>query len=215
VWNALLQEAWNVPLQGDLTRINTSLNTAKTMLATSGLPAADVSRMTTRLDAMLAERQVSKLVNWIIRPLMPGPWRNLTGDELTTARRGVHEAFSKIQTDQVLAVRALTLSFRSGGDLLYEAAIDDGNGSRGILAFIDKRVSNALSSRFVLLDGTSPPIHQMNGDSAPLLDTPARANDYFRFFLGAIHAELGPFSVVEKPEDLLWRRTPRTTSKRT
>jgi tetratricopeptide (TPR) repeat protein len=207
VWNALKREAWNHTLQVDLRGINKWLTDLKPIVAAANLAPATVSSMSSRIDAMLQTRQASLLVDWIIRPLMPGPWRNLTDAEFTTARTLVHEAYPKIPVDQIFAVRELPLSFRRTNDRLYEAGVESDTGERGIVAFIDKRAGGdeRLTSRFVLIDGTSPPVHQMNSESAPLLDTPARATNYTRFFLGMLHATLGPFAIVEKSEDVLWR----------
>jgi tetratricopeptide (TPR) repeat protein len=208
VWNALVQEPWNVDLQGDLTRVISWLTSAKSMLPTAGLPAADASAMSSRIDPMLANRQLSKVVNWIIRPLMPGAWRNLVDQDkdlqLSKARALVRSAYPDIHTDQIIAVRAMQLPFRKGGDVLYEAGVESDNGERSIVAFVDSLASDQSSGRFALIDGSFSPVYQLNAKGAPQLDTAAQAEAYFRFVAGVFHGNLGPYALVERPEDLLW-----------
>lgn len=55
---------------------------------------------------------------------------------------------------------------------------------------------------FVLLDGTSPPIHELNATGAIRLDTDARRRDYLRFFCAHVWGEEGPFTLVETLDEL-------------
>ncbi|HEX5070073.1 MAG TPA: hypothetical protein VFV78_07640, partial [Vicinamibacterales bacterium] len=208
VWNALLRQPWNTDLQADLERVNGWLGSAKSMIPTAGLPPADAAAMTSRIDPMLAERQASKIVNWIIRPMMPGAWRNLIDQDknpqLSNARAVVRAAYPEIHADQILAVRTLPLAFRKNGDLLYEAGIEGDNGERSIVAFVDTFSSDQSSARFALIDGSFSPLYQLNAKGAPLLETQAQAEAFFRFASGIFHGNLGPYALVERAGDVLW-----------
>jgi hypothetical protein len=52
------------------------------------------------------------------------------------------------------------------------------------------------------VDGTSPPIHELNGTGALRLDSADQAAQYIRFFMHAVAGEEGNFRVVESDSDL-------------
>ncbi|ANM32306.1 hypothetical protein ABI59_16470 [Acidobacteria bacterium Mor1] len=56
--------------------------------------------------------------------------------------------------------------------------------------------------RLFRLNGTSPPLHEMNA-KAPIKLDEDNALDYLRFFCFFVHGEEGPFFVIERSEDPL------------
>jgi hypothetical protein len=60
----------------------------------------------------------------------------------------------------------------------------------------------------VVLDGTSQPIHKLNGllaERGELHITTETAEQYVRFFGENVHADQGPFNIVERTRELEWR----------
>ncbi|MEJ8476957.1 hypothetical protein, partial [Roseibium algae] len=60
-------------------------------------------------------------------------------------------------------------------------------------------------STAILLDGTSPPLHGLNGSGLLDLSGPEATAAYLRFFCSYVHGKEGPFLVVETVEDLALR----------
>jgi len=226
-WTGLLQEAWNKRLQEGLGQVNADLNALKAAIGAATPAAAGSAALLARLNPLIADRQIVKLVDWVTRPMMPGAWVNLVDvdkgpSDFSNARLLVMAAYPRLAADQIFAIRMVPLSFRSNGDALYEAGVEMDTGDRGVVAFVTKpRTVNpadstkpsviASSGRFVLIDGNTSAVSQMNSESAPLLDTVEHASAYMRFYLGAFHGPLGPYAIVERDADVLWTPDPPTT----
>ena len=210
VWEALKREAWNPRMTRDHGQIAGQLDVLRGRIHGSpALPAARVAALDARIDALVRDHDPGTLVNWVMPPLMPGSWRNLVNADLQKAQAATHQVFAQFEIDQVFAVRAMPLEFRAGRgtahDNLYKAGVEMNTGERGLIGFIARENGGNIIAPFVKLDGTSPPVHQMNQESAPLLDTASHAAAYLRFFVGMLQASDGPFTIVERPDDLLWR----------
>lgn len=52
------------------------------------------------------------------------------------------------------------------------------------------------------VNGTSPPIHEMNNAHAPTLDSPSQMLTYLKFFCHSVHGEDGPFAICDTREGL-------------
>lgn len=99
--------------------------------------------------------------------------------------------------------RALPLPFWGDGWGLYDLEADNEDGTVA-LAFI------AGPDRTFVIDGTSPPIHQLNHDlgMAQLVDE-TMALAYLKFFCGAVWGEAGPFAIVDTEEEAArWLKEP-------
>jgi hypothetical protein len=99
--------------------------------------------------------------------------------------------------------RALTLPFWGEGWGLYDLEADTPDATTA-LAFI------AGPDGLVVVDGTSPPIHQLNHDlaMAPFAD-PETALAYLRVFCGVVWGDAGPFAIVDTDEEASrWLKEP-------
>jgi hypothetical protein len=146
---------------------------------------------------------------WRLDPLLPGAWRAVSASEqariLAELRNHAPQHASIIQ--RIARLRALELPFYRDA-ALYEGEIDKGRGHAGLFTFI--RHSGGIT----LLDGTSPPIHELNRTAPLLLDTRQQATAYLRFFCAAIQGDAGTFKIVERPTDLDWSTEAPTTMRR-
>lgn len=87
-------------------------------------------------------------------------------------------------------LRSLPLEFYPGWHLLEGLARYSSNAAGVFRMLIGP-------DDLLLLDGTSPPIHDLN-TRALRLDNNRVGTQYLRFFCGAVHGEAGPFSIVER-----------------
>ncbi len=139
---------------------------------------------------------------WALPPLLPGGWRMLAGAERTAVLRQLSTVKGGPIPDQVRGIRRLPLDFYENA-ALYELEVQSGGGWNGIISYVQR-----FSDRWVLLDGYSDPIHDMNAASPPKLDTIESAIAYLRFFLSGIKSGSGSmFKLVEEPGDIDWRDT--------
>ena len=145
---------------------------------------------------------VAKSEAWAAPPLIAGDWRDLTMAEsvpllLRYAQKAESERLRRLFVEHwPVRVRAMRPRCYPGWILAeVEAVLPDGEA--GLLAFLYG------PGGITTIDGSSNPIHDLNGTGALAIKEPALALDYLRFFCSAIHGEEGRFQIVESPFDLL------------
>lgn len=130
--------------------------------------------------------------------LMAGAWKMLEGAEMLRIYRPLSQALPGLFTgllQDTREFRTMALPFYDKTTLLEARA----RGENGDLILIHILLD---PSGYSVLNGTSPVIHDHN-EAAPIrLDTADQAAAYLRFFCGAVAGEEGPFSIIEKAEDL-------------
>jgi tetratricopeptide (TPR) repeat protein len=135
---------------------------------------------------------------WSLPPLLPGAWRTLGGEELTATLKKLSTSAKNLNPKQVTGVRRLPLDFYDDA-ALYEIEISAGVNHNGIVSYVQR------GKDWTFLDGTAARIQDMNRKSPPKLDTPERAIEYLRFFMGAIQKpEQGTLVLIDQPDDILW-----------
>jgi hypothetical protein len=144
-------------------------------------------------------------------PTIPGPWRTLDASESMTlaARLGNalgEDAGRMVWHTEVLAVRAMPLSFYKDWLLVEFAARLDGEPRLGLASFL-----YGPGMRLAILDLTSGPIHAVNERHLLPLETPQLAGDYLRFFCSHITGDEGRFRIVESLADVPLAEQPAGT----
>ncbi len=147
----------------------------------------------------------SGATGWHMPPLLPQAWQDETGDtagNLLARIFGWKEPFD-VQSDfprkrQVDRVRAARLACYSDATLVeLQGYADDGR--PGLASFI-------LHDRgIVVLDGTSPPIHDFNAASPPDFSTDTARQDYIQLFMNHVCGTEGRFQLVGDRQTLARR----------
>lgn len=139
--------------------------------------------------------------DWPMLPLLDGDWESVAPEEAAAV---MAESFGRMALNRfghglqrISRLRRRDLPFYEGATL-YEALAVHVGGTTGCLTFVQH------ASGTWLLDGTSPPIHEMNSRLSVKLDTKERALCYFRFFCNGLTSEFGTFTVIENPRRLEW-----------
>lgn len=141
----------------------------------------------TRLGALLGD--------WPLAPLIPGSWQDLN-DRQRQAQIALLP--DDLQDLRIHRMRRLDLTFYEDATL-FEADVGPIEGPRGVLGYVRR------GKELVMVDGHSAQIHELN-QTAPLrIRNVHEANDYLRFFVGAIQAEDGRFKLIDEVNDLAWR----------
>ncbi len=149
-----------------------------------------------------ADTTIAIAEGWAVPPLITGDWRDLTVAEsvpllLRYAQKAESDRLRRLFVEHwPTRVRAMRPSFYPGWILAEVQAILP-DGVAGLLAFLYG------PGGIVTIDGSSNPIHDLNGTGAMAIKEPGQALDYLRFFCSAIHGEEGRFQIVESPFDLL------------
>lgn len=135
-------------------------------------------------------------MDWIIPPTLPGEWQEHTGNDAYDLLNFLGQTI-KLGIEQVPITIALNLDrVRTrhltcyGGALMVEAQGYDPE--PGILGFIIHEMG------ITLLDGTSPPIHQLNKKLGLKPNNIDAVSDYFLLFMNWVHGEEGRFQPIIK-----------------
>jgi hypothetical protein len=122
----------------------------------------------------------------------------LAGKEHDDVLQQLSAVNRNLTQNQVRGIRRLPLDFYDNA-ALYELEVQAGGGWNGIVTYVQR------GPDWVLLDGSSLPIHGMNRKTPPKLDTIDRAIAYLRFFVAAIQApDEGTFKLIDEPQDIDW-----------
>jgi len=165
----------------------------------------DKSEKKTDLSKAEARELIHENLNhpWSISPLMNEPknWGDediciyIENDLLINELRE-QDYFSP---PNFAGVRSTLLSFYPEQKLL-ELEIQFPKISKiGYLTFL----MDGNESNIVRLNGTSPPIHELNA-KVPIKLTQKNVFSYLKFFCTAVHGEEGAFKIIDKVEDILW-----------
>ncbi len=218
LWTALQIDYADQNLNGNLDiyrkrleRIKTALANLKTAAGSQQPTIAPEKSKTliNRVNNLEAETDPQFLLThsgqaaWTLPPLMPGGWRMLpaTGAERDAVLHQLSAVNKNLVANRIRGIRKLSLDFYDNA-ALYELETQTGDGWNGIISYVQR------GSDWVLLDGTSNPIHGMNHKSPPKLDTVDRAIAYLRFFVSAIqNSEQGTFKFIDQEEDFDWLAT--------
>lgn len=129
----------------------------------------------------------------------PGLWRTLDSAEIAERTPQLCRdlpPLTQSSAGEVVSVRAVELPFYPGAELIESQFLR--NGEVGVVAAVCR------AARLVWLDGTAPPIKELN-KSVPLsIETPDTATAYIHFFTTYVFAEQSVFQIVESPVDLSW-----------
>lgn len=154
-----------------------------------------------RLRQVLVQQFEAASDDWPILPLLDGDWESVSPEEAAAV---MTEGFTRMALNRssaglqrVSRLRRRELPFYEGATL-YEALAVHIDGTVGCLTFVQH------ASGTWILDGTSPPIHEMNFRLAVRLDTRERALCYLRFFCNADTGELGAFTLIDTPHSIAW-----------
>lgn len=130
--------------------------------------------------------------------LMAGEWKTLQGAEMLRYYRQLSQALPGLSSgllQDTRELRAMALPFYDKTTLLEARA----RGEDGDLILIHILLGPSGHS---VLNGTSPVIHDYNKAAPIHIDTATQAAAYLRFFCGAVVGKEGPFSIIEKADDL-------------
>lgn len=144
-------------------------------------------------------KRVKQQLGWADQPIYPSAWATLISKEfdeaasLITSKAGISES-------QIQRIRACPLSFYEQGRLI-EAEYAEKNGDIYIVALVSAK---GIAAR---LDGTSPPIHEVNSSVPLRLQTAEDTVAYLRFFCSYVRGDEGAFHIVESNDDLRWTKS--------
>lgn len=135
-------------------------------------------------------------IGWPCRPVIAGAWRDVPASICAAiaaegARRG---DMHTMLPSPIERMRSLALEFYPGFYLvegLARYAINAAGVFRMLIG----------ADEFVLLDGNSMPLHELNTRMLRL-ENAAMTDQYLRFFCGVVHGDAGPFTIVETMEML-------------
>jgi len=145
---------------------------------------------------------------WTAPPIIPGNWRNLSGDMALSTIMAICEWLEDERDIRNLAIdwsvdRARVRNLACYEDtVLVELAAHAGYGRPGLINVIVHEDGMAL------LNGTSAVIHELNMDLPPLLETHHQRLDYLHLFMNWVHASEGRFQPVAAQEELQARLLP-------
>lgn len=126
------------------------------------------------------------------RPLFAGDWRVLSGPQREAAEPGFVDTLQSLSAEGITLkageMRVCKTPFYVDADL-WEIDVYAGAAFMGVL---DVLMHN---NQLVRLNGTSPPLHEINAKHGVLLDTSQRAGHYITFFCNAVHGEHGSFAI--------------------
>lgn len=161
------------------------------------------------IDAIRIEGGISPLQNqkpyspestWSLSPRLPGKWEllNLQDSQFMTDQL-LKETPSKLANTirQVKKFRTMLLPFYPGAELV-EGLVPN----TGILTFIVLRDGD-----ITLLNGTSPPIHELNAQVPILIDSQENAELYLKFFCFQVFGEEGDFRLIEVDNEIAWMKS--------
>ena len=153
-----------------------------------------------------AENNLEILRNrtWAAAELIPGSWTTLEGEARSSElglfdREAIAGRLKEEGWDRERA-RMLLLSFYDKA-VLYEIEFRRED-ERGVFAYV--RAGSGTESVVWAINGSSAPVHQLNGEARLKIGSIHQAVDYMRFYIGAIQADKGRFQIVEQVDDLLW-----------
>lgn len=136
---------------------------------------------------------------WPGPPCMAGDWREVPLNVLATLTAEAARREDRGRTplpSPVDRMRALPLPFY-GETMLVEGLACYSPTADGVFRMLLE------PSGFLLLDGESPMIHELNLRQLRLEDDEALVDRYLRFYAGSIRGGKGPFRIVEKLDDLV------------
>lgn len=149
-----------------------------------------------------------RYANWPAPPIVPGNWRDLSGDLALNSIIAIHEWLKDANALRNLAidwcidrVRVRPLSCYED-TVLVELGGHAGYGRPGLINVIVHDTGMAL------LNGASRTIHELNNDVLPLLNTPLQRLDYLQLFMNWVHAEFGRFQPVASDDQMRARLLP-------
>ena len=149
-----------------------------------------------------------RYASWPAPPIVPGNWRDLSGDvavdtviavcEWLEDERDIRNLAADWSVDRV-RVRALSCYEDT---VLVEMGGHAGFGRPGLINVL------VHENGMALLNGRSAIIHDLNEELAPLLTTPLQRLDYVQLFMNWVHADEGRFQPVGREQELLSRLLP-------
>lgn len=131
--------------------------------------------------------------------LMAGSWRTVDGAEMLRLYRQLGKEAHGLLSEplaQAMQFRVLPLPFYDQTSLLEVRA----RGDQGQLILAHVLLTPKGNP---VLNGTSPVIHELNATGLLHLDSAEQAAAYLRFFCGAVVGTEGPFTIIERA-DQVW-----------
>jgi len=138
--------------------------------------------------------------SWLQQPFMPGAWYEITDESFDEMEGRFLPLLAEraLNSPTIIRMRALPLPFYPDGEAI-EAEVVTRDGRIGVATIVRQ------ADDYVLMDGTSPAIHEMNVTAPVQLDRVDRVAAYLRFFTGLLQGEEGRFSFIDRAEDIRWR----------
>ena len=127
---------------------------------------------------------------------LPAPHRRLEAGEMATLANRLNPVDGKGAFSPETTGEVIVLDFYPGLDLIR--LTDPAWLPEGVCVYLIQRKDDGLYR----LNGTSPPIHEVNA-KAPLKLTEALTADYLRFFCFFVRGEEGPFHICADTADPL------------
>ena len=159
------------------------------------LPGEQQARITAATAAPRAD--------WALPPPITGAWRDLSPTEAAALIVNLGAVAELPEGDEpfVIAhafdrVRMRALPCYGERAWLLELQGHDGDGTPLLVSFI------LGPWGYTLLDGTSPPLHNLNEEHGVTLDTEGQAHDYLLLFCRYVRSSEGAFEVIEAAEQL-------------
>lgn len=162
----------------------------------------------TQIEQLRFALSEPRSANWPASPIVPGNWRDLSGDLALNTVISICEWFEEEEDLQNLAadwsvdrVRVRPLSCYKDA-VLVELGGHAGYGRPGLVNVIVHEDGMAI------LNGSSAVIHALNMDLPPMLETPIQRMDYLQLFMNWVHGDEGRFQPVGQDSDVLPRLLP-------
>ncbi|MBU1444292.1 MAG: ankyrin repeat domain-containing protein [Gammaproteobacteria bacterium] len=136
---------------------------------------------------------------WPLDPLIDGQWQAVpAADCADILRQCVSQgALDALELEDLLdqCARRLPLGFYKDGALVEFAARGDEGGIVELLQ---------VGKRWIRLQGTSPPLHQINAEAPLALRDDDDARTYLALFTSAVHGEEGAFRLLDRFDRVIW-----------
>ncbi|MEM7742891.1 MAG: hypothetical protein AAF409_04190 [Pseudomonadota bacterium] len=140
---------------------------------------------------------------WAFEPLYAAPWQTLNQETCEAViNRDLAPVMSPALQDKVELIRRTALPFYRNSHLLeVQLRATGGTGEDTLLnSYL------MIGSRTYPLDGSIQRILEINKSAERLMDNPAIAAAYLRFFLTYVNGSEGAFQIVESVRDIAWDR---------
>ncbi len=146
--------------------------------------------------------------DWCMPPLVPGQWTDITGDTALRVLTRLSAELAKTINLDDFALHYAVDRVRTSRPACYPDAMlveMQGYGTRARAGLISVLVHE---DGWLVLDGNSSAIHEINADMPPNLGSEDGRLAYMHFFMNWVHSSQGRFQPISTAEDLALRLRP-------